>query len=193
LIFINFIIKLKKNEIMLSNFQKRKLVALFNQQDSNQNGQLELSDFLVKADHFVALKGLGKDSEEHKAYTAMLTEFWSGLLAADTDGDGVISYEEWWAWWDQILTNGLYDQVAAPMGHLAFDLAGPDADATISKANFIKLHEAQTQFKGGGDEVFDHLSSDGKSISLEQMNALLFEFFQSNDVNAKGNWMFGRF
>ena len=87
----------------------------------------------------------------------------------------------------------LYDQVAAPMGHLAFDLAGPDADSTISRANFIKLHEAQTQIKGVGDEVFDRLSSDGKSISLDQMNALLFEFFQSNDVNAKGNWFFGRF
>jgi Ca2+-binding EF-hand superfamily protein len=178
---------------MLSNFQKRKLIALFNQQDSDKDGQLELSDFLVKADHFAALKGFGKDTDQHKAYTAMLTEFWHGLKAADTNGNGVISYEEWWAWWDQILMNGLYDQVAAPMGHLAFDLAGPDADSTISRANFIKLHEAQTQIQGGGDEVFDHLSSDGKSISLDQMNALLLEFFQSNDVNAKGNWFFGRF
>ncbi len=87
----------------------------------------------------------------------------------------------------------MFSVVAAPMGHLAFDLAGPDADGTISRANFNKLHEAQTQIKGGGDEIFDRLSSDGKSISLDQMNALLFEFFQSNDVNAKGNWFFGRF
>lgn len=178
---------------MLTNFQKRKLIALFNQQDSDKDGQLELSDFLVKADHFAVLKGFGSDSDHHKAYTAMLTEFWNGLKAADTNGNGVISYEEWWAWWDQILMNGLYDQVAAPMGHLAFELAGPDANGIISRTNFIKLHYAQIQSQVGGDEVFDHLSSDGKGISLDEMNALLFEFFHSSDVNAKGNWFFGRF
>ncbi len=176
---------------MITNFQKRKLVNLFHIHDLNSNGVLESSDFAEKTNRLATVWDWAPGSEPHKALGEGFSRFWEGLKSADTNGDGVVSYEEWWAWWDNILTNGLYDQVAKPIGAMIFSMCDPEQTGLVSEANFLRFYLANTG--NDGREIFAHMDTKGSGhLTLEQLNTCLHEFFFSNERTAPGNWIFGR-
>lgn len=176
---------------MLTNFQKRKLINLFNIHDINANGQLEAFDFALMTDRFATLRGVKPDDELYQAMAQGFNQFWEGLhQMADADGDNVISYEEWWAWWQQIMDNGLYEQIAKPIGELMFSACFPDAAGNVSKDNFIRYYSTISGDLMAAQTVFGHISTEG-SLSVGRLNTLLHEYFHSNDHSSQGNWMFG--
>lgn len=175
---------------MITNFQKRKLINLFNIHDINGNGQLEAQDFALMTRRFATLRGLQPEDEPYKALAQGFDQFWMGLKTADTNGDGVISYEEWWAWWQQIMDGGLYEQIAKPIGEMMFSSCYPDADGNVSKDNFIQYYQTISGDNRAAETVFEHIHTEGV-LSVDSLNALLYEYFHSNDAHAKGNWMFG--
>lgn len=179
---------------MLTSFQKRKLITLFNQHDINCNGKLEASDFHEKTSLMASVLNWPSDSEPYQKLDQGFANFWQGLQAADTNNDGTISYEEWWAWWDQILSTNLYDQIAKPIGQMAFLLCNADDKGIISKENFLRYYEKQCCNNVEGEEVYQKLTSGSQhALTYNLLNQLLHDYFHSNDISAAGNWMFGKF
>jgi Ca2+-binding EF-hand superfamily protein len=179
---------------MLTQFQKRKLITLFNVHDIHCNGKLEAADFTEKAVRMGSVLSWDTSHPNFQALEQGFQNFWQGLKSADTNGNGVISYEEWWAWWDNILSSNLYTQIAEPIGKMAFMLCEPDAQGIISKQNFIRYYEKQCDDTTYAAEAYAHLTSnETKDLTYDRLNDLLFEYFHSNDSNAAGNWLFGKF
>ncbi len=179
---------------MITNFQKRKLITLFNQHDVDGDGQLEKSDFTGKTDILASVQGFESGSKEYQALCDGFTRFWEGLQTADTTGDGVIGYEEWWAWWDKILSENKYDELLKPIGAMVFSMCSPGEDGYLSKANFLRYYAKQSGSDTDGEEVYSHLTSGGTAlINQEKMDELLYDYINSNDPAAAGNWMFGKY
>ncbi len=179
---------------MLTQFQKRKLITLFNVHDINCNGRLEASDFTEKAKRMSSILSWDLNNPNYQALEQGFQNFWQGLQNADTNSDGVISYEEWWAWWDKILSSDLYTQIAEPIGKMAFMLCEPDEDGNISKENFIRYYEKQCDDTIYAKEVFSQLTlNQTLALSYDRLNNLLSEYFYSNNIQSPGNWMFGKF
>lgn len=178
---------------MLSNFQKRKLIKLFNQHDLSKNGQIEAADFQALTDQMAALAGVSKDSHQYQMMKQGFDQQWKGLLAADKNGNGVVSYEEWWAYWDHIINSENYEKATRPIAENGFAFLHPDAHGKVTKDSYLKVSSAHIGNPKESEEIFAHLSDNGRDLDFNTYMKRMDEFFKSSDPNAKGNMFFGRF
>lgn len=179
---------------MLTELQKQKLPALFSAHDASQDGFLTQADHEQTALHYIHFKGLAPDSPAGQQIMNQFLMFWQGLAqAADVNKDGQVGLEEWFAYWDNILSSPeIYNNMITPIAHSALNMMDKDGDGQINAEEYTAIYRCRGLAAELGHQNFAQLDLNGDGyISLEESLTLLEQYFRSNNPQDPGNWFFG--
>jgi Ca2+-binding EF-hand superfamily protein len=174
---------------MVSEFQRRKVAAVFGAMDVNGDGYLERSDFEALAARWTEERGHGPGSEGHDRLTALTTRWWELLLAASGNDDR-IPLDEAPALVDRLAT------MLETLGNTAaamFEAVDENADGWISADEYHRLIQTWIGRAIDTDEVFARLDLDGDGqLSNREFIELWTQFWAGDDPDEPGTWVFGK-
>lgn len=179
---------------MLTDFQKRKLMKLFSMYDVNCDGFIVEQDFEDVAEKLADRAGWSTRSPKGITLKNQLAQDWQGLQkASDTNRDRQISIEEWFTYYDGVLTaETLYNERVKALTQMVFDVFDHDQDNTLSLAewgNLLCIYNISPIY---APLIFARLSLDAEgNLSREAVLKHIDEFFYSDDPDAPGNSIFG--
>lgn len=179
---------------MLSDLQTKKLTRYFQVYDVDDDGRIDAADFERILENVRLLYGDDGTSGGADPLREAYMKFWDGLCrAADGDGDGGVSLEEWLAYWQLTLgDDGRYREEVRELTDRLFTIFDLDEDGTIGAAEFIDFHGIFGLPVDLAETVFVELDADGDGmISREELIGASGDFFRSNDPDAPGNFLFG--
>jgi hypothetical protein len=175
---------------MASEFQRRKILSVFEAMDADGRGFLTEDDFAALAARWTTLRGLTPESEQFGQLDAIMTGWWHSLSAAARDPRRV--------YLDDVLTvvdllPGMADAVTATADAM-FEAVDENSDQRISRAEYRQLIEAWNGRATDTDETFALMDPDGDGfISREEFRRLWTQFWAGDDPASPGTWVFGRF
>lgn len=175
---------------MASDFQRRKVAAVFDAMDADDNGFLEQEDFRVLTERWVSIRDWAPGSPGYERLEAIMMGWWSALLAmSDHDHDGKVSLDELMTVVDQL------DTVAAEVYATAdamFEAIDENGDGRISLEEHRQVVAAWKGSDAGVEEVFDKLDLNGDGhLSHEEFRELWSEFWRGDDQTHPGQWILG--
>jgi hypothetical protein len=175
---------------MASEFQRRKILRVFDAMDADGRGFLIECDFVALAARWTTLRGLSPDAAQYGRLSAVMFGWWQSLSSAARDPRRVFL--------DDVMTvvdllPGMADAVIATADAM-FDATDENSDNRISRAEYRQLIEAWNGRSTDTDEIFTLLDLDGDGhISREEFRLLWTQFWAGDDPTAPGTWVFGRF
>ena len=180
---------------MLSEFQKKKMVALFGMFDADRNGVIEQADFEKVAQNIADARQMKPGSAERGQVVGKYRSAWTALHnLADANQDGAISADEWIAAFTRMLgSSDAYESVVGMLAGLVFETFDVDKDDYVQStefAAFVKAHEVPNASPAAAFARLD-VDGDGK-LSRSDVLRLTGEYFKSTDPTAPGNALFGQ-
>jgi hypothetical protein len=174
---------------MASEFQRRKILGVFDAMDTAARGFLIEDDFAALAERWTTLRGLVPGSEQYERLRAIMLGWWASLSYAATEPQRVLL--------DDVMTvvdrlPGMSEAVQATADAM-FEAIDENADDRISQAEYRQLIEAWNGRETDTDEVFDLLDLNGDGhISRDEFRLLWTQFWAGDDSSDPGTWVFGR-
>lgn len=179
----------------ISDFRKKKLLFLFNVFfDVNQSGEIDIKDFEMAIERITKLRGWAKGTPKNTETFNTMMEIWNGLQSkADKDNDGQVSVEEWCNMWDAYAKDpsAAMDWQTKYMNFM-FDLEDASNDGSIDAEEFTLVCSSYGLEKQECEEAFKKMAQGVKEVSREQFSLLWREYFSAEDLNAPGNFIFGK-
>jgi len=175
---------------MASEFQRRKILSVFDAMDADGRGFLIEHDFAALAARWTTLRGLTPEAEQYAQLNAIMLGWWHSLSAAARDPlrvhlDDVLTVVD--------LLPTMADAVNATADAM-FEAVDENADQRISRAEYRQLIEAWNGRETDTDETFALLDLDGDGyLSRAEFRRLWTQFWAGDDPAAPGTWVFGRF
>jgi Ca2+-binding EF-hand superfamily protein len=177
---------------MTSEPVQRKIAHMFRTLDLDGNGFLEQADFDRLVEGYARSAGWDPDSEARERFRDFVMTWWETFSAgADADHSGSVNLAEF---------SALLAQMESSPGPIAetartvFDIMDADGDGTISVDEYRALLKVYAIDDASAPEHFARFDTDGDgSISRAEFEVLLVDFFQSDDAEAPGSWLFGAF
>ncbi|MCA9797348.1 MAG: EF-hand domain-containing protein [Candidatus Eremiobacteraeota bacterium] len=160
--------------------------TLFSVYDHDRNGVLERADFEAVADNVARAR-----SAPHEEVRRLCLSIWNELQqVADEDGDGRVSFQELLAYLD-LLTHDplLFHQQVLTLSRLLFEILDSDHDGRITQAEYIEF--AGCLRFSADRRTFLTLTEGADSLSAEQLQLRLQEFYYSDRPESPGNLFFG--
>merc|ERR1712137_335361 len=118
-----------------------------------------------------------------------LLDIWDALRQGDTDGDDQVDTEEWCTLWK----NGCSEPWQLKYKDLIFDLHDTSGDGSIGEDEFVAVNAMGDVTADDCKAAFKKLTSNGSGeLTRDAYTKLFNEYFVSDDVNAAGNYIFGR-
>lgn len=179
---------------MLSELQKAKIPNLFNMFDADNNGLLEASDIHRIIDTCAAKQGWTKEGEDYEEFKEHFLSMWRGMVSlADKNQDDQVTLDEFLAFYDDVLASPDKAQVViGGLGGAIFGTFDTNFSGDLTLAEFKGFYGAMGLDTGYGTMIFSRLDRDSDhNISIKELNGLLDEFFNSQDSQAAGNFLFG--
>lgn len=179
---------------MLSELQTKKLTRYFQVYDIDDDGRIDAADFERIVENVRILHGEDGRSGEPDPLRDAYMKLWDGLSsAADGDGDGGVSLDEWLAYWQITLGDDQrYREEVLELTDRLFTIFDLDEDGTIGAAEFIDFYGIFGLPVDLAETVFVELDTDGDGIiSREELIDASGDFLRSDDPNAPGNLLFG--
>jgi Ca2+-binding EF-hand superfamily protein len=173
----------------------RKLARYFAGLDSNDDGFLDESDFAYAAGRCIDALGLDPDSPSAVELTDQSLTLWQEYLGpADTDGDGQIGRDELAAAFARLPRAQVGDQIEA-IADAYFRIMDADGDGMAAEAEFLGLMSTAARLSAGeATAAYARLDPGGSgSLTHDQFQRAVREFFFSDDPDAPGNLLFGKF
>jgi hypothetical protein len=175
---------------MASDFQRRKIVGVFDAMDREDRGFLVEDDFVALAQRWTTLRGLTPESEQYPRLQAIMLEWWASLASASEDGRRA-TLDDVMAVVDQL--PAMLDAVSATADAM-FEAVDANGDGSISRAEYRQLIEAWNGRTTDTDQIFGLLDLDGDGhLSREEFRRLWTQFWVEDDPQAPGTWVFGHF
>lgn len=176
---------------MVSDFRKKKLLHVFTAFfDTNSSGTIDKKDFELAIERISKLRGWKAGDAKYKEVEDTLNKVWNGLSSADTDNDGQVSKDEWIAMWDNY-TKSPSDWQNVYCKFI-FQLEDASNDGSIDSEEFSSVYASFGLDKGEAVNAFQKMSKGSSSVSWGQFQELFKEYFTTDDVNAPGNFIFGK-
>ena len=180
---------------MLTDFQIKKLTLLFNFWDYDNSGALRQNDYEAVGRRMAAEREWRPDSLEYQVLQQRLMADWAQLQEfADLNNDDTVTLPEWLAFCDYLLDNeAMYEATVTAMASAIIDAVDRDGDGALQVEEWATIYRVY----GWRDamvaaQTFATIDTDGdRSVSKDELLKALDEFFQSNDENAPGNYVFG--
>jgi hypothetical protein len=161
------------------------------------DGRLSYEDFELAMKNLAREFKIAPDSETFAQIKAVYDEQWNQTQQfADPNGDGRITLEEWFAFWDNTLsTPGVLEMLVVGPNQAffaVFDLVDPDGPKDCCSAErWGKYFVAHSQSFQEGVDAVRAISRDGSGLeAAEECMRTTQEFF-GDDPNAPGNALFG--
>ncbi len=179
---------------MLSDLQTQKLTRYFQVYDIDDDGRIDSADFDRIVHNVMILHWADEGTALTDALRAAYARFWDGLRkAADGDGDGEVSLDEWLAYWQLTLEDDRrYEEEVHHLTDRLFRVFDLDEDDTIGAAEFMDFFGVFGLPVDLAESVFVELDANGDGvISREELLAVAREFYRSDDPEAPGNLLFG--
>lgn len=177
---------------MLTDLQIKKLTRYFQVIDIDDDGEIRARDFERITENVRILHG-DDGSTEQNGLEAAYRDRWQRLRSADGDGDGGVDIDEWLAFWGGILADDaafeLEVQTVTDRFFTIFDL---DEDEVIGVREFVDFYGIFGLPVTLAETIFEALDAneDGAITRAEFLDATR-EFYRSDDVEARGNFLFG--
>ncbi|MFJ2863239.1 EF-hand domain-containing protein [Kitasatospora sp. NPDC087314] len=133
----------------------RRIDLVFALFDANRNGVVEADDFALMTDRVVAAAA-DSDEAAKTAIRAAFQRYWTTLATElDTNGDGVISREEFSGF---VLSPERFAPTAGEFADALAALGDPDGDGLIERPRFVALMTAIGFERANIDALFDAFS-----------------------------------
>lgn len=180
---------------MVSDFRKKKLLHVFKSFfDTDGSGNIEKDDFLMAIERITKTRGWKAGDDKYKFVEETLLKIWDGIQkVADENKDGQVSQDEWIAMWDKYSKNPseafewqtLYCK-------FAFTLEDASDDGSIDSEEFSSVYASFGLDKDEAVAAFKKMANGKSEVSWAEFQDLWKEYFSSEDVNAAGNYIFGK-
>jgi Ca2+-binding EF-hand superfamily protein len=173
----------------------RKLARYFDDLDSNDDGYLDESDLAQAAERYLDALGIDPDSERGAELTEQCLTLWQEYFGpVDTDGDGQVSREELAAAFAALPEADAAQQIEA-ITDAYFRIMDADADGVASSHEFVRLMTTAARLTEDEAAVaYARIDPIGVGhLTREQFQQATREFFFSEDPDAAGNLLFGKY
>ena len=177
---------------MTSELVQRKIAHMFHALDMDDNGFLEQADFDRLVEGYARIAGWDPDSEARERFRHFMMTWWEMFLAgADADHSGSVDLAEFSALLAQLESS---PDAIAEAARTVFDAMDADGDGTISVDEYRGFLRAYAVDDASAPVHFARFDTDGDgSISGAEFEVLVVDFFQSDDAEAPGSWLWGAF
>lgn len=178
----------------LSDLQIKKLERAFGQLDANGNDVLERDDFQAVGARLLLGFGEPPTTTKGRAVLDTFDGIWHTLRREmDTNGDGVLSRDEFRAGMDQSFIRGTeYDDVFQPAAEAVMAVCDTDGDGVLSFAEFHEFQRALGTTDSYSRAAFDSLDLDGDgTLNVEELLVAIRQFYTGSDPSAPGNQLYG--
>jgi Ca2+-binding EF-hand superfamily protein len=179
---------------MLTEFQKRKLTALFHHQDMDHDGFVGKADYEQSAKRVGEIQNYPPGSPQYEALYAQNMAVWEQVRqVADKDGDNRVSLEEFLQSYEITLNDEkLSDRLVTQYTKGMLALWDRDGDGRLSGVEWVALLESHGVREEAAREAFRHLDQDSSGyLTTEELMKRVEEFYRSEDPDAPGNWLVG--
>lgn len=176
---------------MLSEFRRRKVSAGFKGMDVDGDGLLGSDDIELLIKNHGSAYGYLEDTEEYEDLARSTMAVWEQLKQFDSDGDGLVSLDEYVNGFDELLSRR--DAFMANMTAVVdafFAVADRNMDGQITEDELILHFRAWGNSVAQAKVAFKRLDRDKNgAISKAEWMANLEEYYFSEDAEAPGNWL----
>lgn len=179
---------------MLTDFQKRKLIALFDMYDADKNGLLEQADYEQIVQNLATSLHYQPGSPEYARLYADHLAVWNATYQlCGAPGSQRVTQEEYVAAFDQLLSDK--DNYQAIVGNWAdslIELSDRDGDGRLSQQEYVTNLRNFNTSEAAANEAFRRLDRNGDGyLTRDEILRRVEEFFYSDDPQAPGNWLVG--
>lgn len=179
---------------MLTELQTRKLLKLFCMYDGDRNGFLVQKDFEKIATRIATVKNLGSRSPKVVALKERFLRVWKSLVSvADTTGDKKVCFEEWLAYYDEVLGDKeRYLKEVQSLMKLIFEVFDENGDGQMSQEEWAELFQVYNVHPAYAPRTFAQLDMNGDGcLSRDEILVMMDDFFCGDDEKSVANSMFG--
>ena len=181
---------------MLTPLQQQKATHNFNLFDQDKNGYIERGDYEAAIHAVGTSYGYQPGTPTYAELHTYFMGLWESLAQrADQDHDGRVSLDEFLA-----AQAALLSQREPFMARIAtiveawYKLSDRDGDGFLSQDEYVMNIAPFGVSAEDARESFKQLDRHGTGlIAQAEMIAHLEEYYYSDDPEARGNWVFGRF
>jgi Ca2+-binding EF-hand superfamily protein len=179
---------------MLTRLQEKKLGHLFRAFDADSNGFIEKADYTALVNNLAKIREFSQDSADYAKLEGLVLQSWEELRSfADTDHDGRIGIEEWYAFHDQFLSSPdafqiFYHRTAEFM----FALIDRDGDGKIDVNDHLDyLRAVRVELGPWAQENFRQADTNGDGrLDYDEIAVVLRDFYYSDDSSIPAsNWL----
>ncbi len=181
---------------MISAFQETKLRMFYNILDYDKNGFIEIDDFEGIGENICLILGIDEDVPAWHMVMEGCRKVWTDVYEyVDTNRDEKASFYEWLRYADEKIVNcddEAYNSYVNSVVEHIFQMFDQDEDNYISLKEYLDIFMSfrlEVRYSAKAFTKIDKNSDD--MISREELRAAVYDFFRSDDVAAKGNWLFG--
>lgn len=177
---------------MVSDFRKKKLLHVFNSFfDTDGSGNIEKADIAAAVERITKNRGWKAGDEKYKYIEETLYKIWDGIQeVADANKDGQVSQDEWIAMWETFTTTPFEWQ--NQYCKFAFTIEDASNDGSIDAEEFSSVYASFGLNKDEAVKAFQKMAKGKTEVTWPEFQALWKEYFSSEDVNAAGNYIFGK-
>jgi Ca2+-binding EF-hand superfamily protein len=182
---------------MLTELQKRKITKLFTMYDVGNHGYLQFSDYEKIANKLADLKGWKSDEIEYQKLLNKYGYQWISLYCSIKEKlpeklDNRIYLDNWFKYHELLLQDQDHRQQIESLADLVFDIIDLDESGNLDQnewRSLFKVYNLPVVYASESFAKID-LNQDGL-LSRDELVSLLQEFYDSDDPQALGNYMFG--
>lgn len=188
----------------IMSFYEKKMKHFFKFLDATKDGVINADDISAQVNNLMTREGYSLDSQEAIQAKALHEGVYGQLIQdADVNNDGVISPDEFVDYWNGVLEMVKKDDPAAkPILNYfymtidtEFEVMDKDSSGTIGfdeYVRYIESYDGIVEFdRQGAFSSFD--KNNDEQLSIGEVHQIFKEFFLMDDVNADGNWFYGKF
>lgn len=169
---------------MASEFQRDKVLRVFDAMDVDEDGMLMATDFAALGDRWARVRGPG----DHDLLREIMHGWWTTLSTA-AGGAEAVTVDDVLAVVDLL---GTMPEAVTGTAEAMFRAIDRDGDGRVSGEEYNELIEAWNGHPTETGAVFALLDLNGDGhLSAAEFTALWTEFWAGDDPGSPGSWVFG--
>ncbi|MFI5531328.1 EF-hand domain-containing protein [Kitasatospora sp. NPDC051853] len=130
--------------------------------DADDSGVLERGDFELLADRVIAASGIEPGTAEALRVRAAYLTYWQGLYEqADSNGDGVVDFEEYSA---VVHDRAAFERYVRPYAEALVGAADRDGDGWVERERYVACMVATGFPAAGAEATFAELDPAGTGV-----------------------------